>query len=696
MTELEETRSYTLTQRLWPEVAQMDERRTLRAVELIVQLLYLLPFAIAGLIWLLLGTDYTLLDENLDRLALLFVAMLLLLLQPFDVRIRLDARREQELKISSSLAPLVMWSTLFLHGAVGLWAMVLASVVASLYRGWQVGRYGQNPIWEPLSIFVQEISIYVFSTIVAATLYLELGGAFPVTGDEFADWLPAFLTVILGALLSGLIMLPAAIQIDSLTGERISLNGLFRFYVGAVALPLVIGPFAIIVAVQNAEGRTLSLVFILIGIFLVNRLAHHMSRANARSRRQSREFAELQTLGEAILEAPADASTLADLLAEYLERLFPVDRVEVYLFEQDETTIWSSFHVGRPDSLPAAPDELWQRLRQSDTPIIEMTDVRLPGQRFLFGDALLAKITVGDPDRQAEAERCIGGVYLLRHGSVGKARDSLATVQSLASQVGAAIYRAVVHAKTLAFHKTQQELEFAGRIQTSFLPTTIPQAENWQLAAVLDSARQTSGDFYDFIPLEDGLIGIVVADVSDKGTGAALYMALSRTLLRTYAMESGLHPETALLQTNERIRQDAETDQFVTLIYGILDTQTGRFVYANAGHNPGYLLRAGSDVVDTLPHTGIPLGMFEGMEWQQAEAQINPGDALMLYSDGVPEAQNSIPEEYGDARFIAVGQANLGRPAADIEEAILTSLYDFVAGAPQFDDITLLVLTREA
>jgi sigma-B regulation protein RsbU (phosphoserine phosphatase) len=133
----------------------------------------------------------------------------------------------------------------------------------------------------------------------------------------------------------------------------------------------------------------------------------------------------------------------------------------------------------------------------------------------------------------------------------------------------------------------------------------------------------------------------------------------------------------------------------VTLIYGILNSKTGRFVYANAGHNPGYLLRADGKTVDTLPHSGIPLGMFEEMEWKREEIQINRGDVLMLYSDGVPEAQNNVPEEYGDERFIKVGQANLGRPAAEIKEAILASLYDFVAGAPQFDDITLLILTRE-
>lgn len=695
MTLLLETRSYAITQRLWPETAQMDDRRQLQAVETIVQLLYLSPFAVAAIILLFLRTDPVRLTDNIDLLALLFATMLLLLLQPFTVRVRLAVEGEQELRISSSLAPVVMWATLFINGAAGLWAMVLASMVANLYRGWQIGRYGQNPVWRPLSSFAQEMSIYVFSTVVVAMVYLAIGGAFPVTGSEFVDWWPAFLAVILGALLSGLIMLPAAIQINNLSGDRNSPGSLLRFYVGAVALPLIMGPFAIIIAVQRSEGRTLSLIFILIGIYLVNRLAHHLSKANDRSRRQSREFAELQALGEAMIEAPADASTLPDLLAEHLPRLFPVERVEVYLLESDTKPVWSRFHFGRPDSLPAASDELWQRLRQADEAIIEAPNLHLPGQRFVFGDALLAKITAGDRDRSGEEGTIVGGVYLLRHGSVGKALDSMAAVQSLASLIGSALYRAEVQAETLAFLKTQQELEFAGNIQASFLPTTVPKADHWQISAVLDSARQTSGDFYDFIPLDDGHIGIVVADVSDKGTGAALYMALSRTLLRTYAMESGLQPEIALQRTNDRIRQDAETDQFVTLIYGILDNKTGRFVYANAGHNPGYLLRANGETVDTLPRSGIPLGMFEGMEWQRAEVQINPGDVLLLYSDGVPEAQNNVPEEYGDERFIKAGQANLGRPAAEIKEAILASVYDFVAGAPQFDDITLLVLTRE-
>jgi sigma-B regulation protein RsbU (phosphoserine phosphatase) len=345
------------------------------------------------------------------------------------------------------------------------------------------------------------------------------------------------------------------------------------------------------------------------------------------------------------------------------------------------------------------PDEIWNRLRQSEESHVVVQGVTLPGERFAFGDALVAKISVEEPTDESE-QKCIGGVYLLRLISVGKTIDSLAPVQSLASQVSSAVYRAEVHAEAMAFQKTQQELEFAGRVQSSFLPSTIPDPDKWQITATLEPARQTSGDFYDFIPMSDTTIGIVVADVSDKGTGAALYMALTRTLIRTYAVESKNKPEVALTRANERIFTDTESDQFVTLIYGILDTSKGVFTYANAGHNPGYLLRSGqgsgeSMDVKVLGNTGIPLGMFEGMEWKRAKVKMNPGDVLMLYSDGVPEAEDADQNEYGDDQFLKVGKANAHRPAAEIQDAVLKSVHEFAGDAPQFDDITLVVVVRE-
>jgi serine phosphatase RsbU (regulator of sigma subunit) len=694
----ESSKFLTTTTRLWPEAAQMDERRRLRAVEVIVQLIYLLPFAVAGLVWLVLRTDYDLLTDNIDRLLILFVAMVLLLLQPFTVRVRLD-REGDEFNITSSLAPLILWSAIFISGAAGLWAMVLAAAVSALWRGTQLARYGENPVWEPLSTFVQHMGTYIFAAMVATAVYLEAGGVFPMTSTDANDWIPALIAILIGALLSGLLMLPVAIQIESLIGSSLKLGSVARFYLGTIALPLIVSPFAIIIALLNTEGRTVSLVFIILGVWLVNRLAHHMSQADDRSRQLAREFTELEAFGEALIEAPADASTLSEVLTAYVPRMFPVERVEVLLFEPEEKTVWSPFQVLHPLSMEPAPDEIWDRLRQSDESYIVERGVKLPGERFVFGDALVAKISVEEPTDESE-QKCIGGVYMLRHRSVGKTIDSLATVQSLASQVSSAVYRAEVHAETMAYHKTQQELEFAGRVQQSFLPSTIPDPDNWQITAKLVPARQTSGDYYDFIPLSDKTIGIIVADVSDKGTGAALYMALTRTLIRTYAMESKNKPEVALTRANERIFTDTESDQFVTLIYGILDTSNGVFTYANAGHNPGYLLRSGVATgeemeVDVMGNTGIPLGMFEGMEWKRAKVKMNPGDVLMLYSDGVPEAEDAEQNEYGDDRFLKVGKANAHKPATEIQDAVIEGVLDFTGEAPQFDDITLVIVARD-
>jgi serine phosphatase RsbU (regulator of sigma subunit) len=673
----------------------MDEGRRLGAVEVMVQFFYLLPFALVGITVLLLRTDYARLDQHVSSLVVLFVAMFLLLSQPFNIRIRLG-RSEDELNIPTSFAPLVMWSALFISGAAGLWALVFAAAAAALWQSRQLASYGQNPLWRPLSFFVAQIGVYLFPTLIAADLYLALGGAFPVTGYTLGDWIPALGAIIFGALLSGVLLLPVAIQMNSLSATRNRPVNLARFYAGAVALPLLMSPFAIIIALLNAERQTLVLVFILIGIYLVNRLAHHMSKAEARSREQARELNQLERLAQHIIEAPPDGSTLPELLAAALPALFPAERLTIHLFDPPENGAWTSFDVNQPPTEPSvATAEDWSKLRQAPGNRLLLPEVTLPGKRRSFGDALVVKILV-EGTQEDEAFECAGGIYLLRHKSAGASIDFLASVESLASQIGTALTRARTYAELLAFHKAQQELQFAGKIQASFLPSSIPQASNWQISATLISARQTSGDFYDFIPFEDGLIGLVVADVSDKGTGAALYMALSRTLLRTYAMESGLHPEVALARANDRIRQDAASDQFVTLIYGVLDPATGLLTYANAGHNPGYLLRVENGQVDKLIRTGIPLGMFEGMAWERAQIQIQPGDLLLLYTDGVPEAQNLAHEEFGDDRFVALGQEKQGLPAAEIQDTVIAAIDEFAGDAPQFDDITLMVITREA
>jgi sigma-B regulation protein RsbU (phosphoserine phosphatase) len=247
-----------------------------------------------------------------------------------------------------------------------------------------------------------------------------------------------------------------------------------------------------------------------------------------------------------------------------------------------------------------------------------------------------------------------------------------------------------------ANRKMAQELALAGEVQRSFLPHDLPDIPGWQLTARLEPARETSGDFYDFIPLPNRRLGIVVADVCDKGAGAALYMALSWTLIRTYAMEYPAQPEIVLSAVNRRIIEDTDTKRFVTVMYCILDLDTGALVYCNAGHWGPYLVRAhDSGGLCRLIRTGMPLGITGDETWKQESAQLASGDVLVLYTDGITEARDAQGAFLGEDRMLESVRSNLGHPAQEIQDAILDCVQSFVGDTPQSDDIALVVLLRD-
>jgi sigma-B regulation protein RsbU (phosphoserine phosphatase) len=218
----------------------------------------------------------------------------------------------------------------------------------------------------------------------------------------------------------------------------------------------------------------------------------------------------------------------------------------------------------------------------------------------------------------------------------------------------------------------------------------------WQIAATWKPARETSGDFYDFVPLPGNRIGIVMADVVDKGMGAALLMALTRTLIRTYAAEFPKHPEHLLQVTNQRILADIESGMFVTLFYGILEPEAGILTYSNAGHPPPYLFSPdGNPGAIALPDSGMPLGVSDEASWQQAVQEIPPGAMLLLYTDGVIDAQNPFGEFLGEEGMLNIIQTRIGQSAVSVQETLLATLSDFAGAEPQVDDITLMTIIRD-
>jgi serine phosphatase RsbU (regulator of sigma subunit) len=286
-----------------------------------------------------------------------------------------------------------------------------------------------------------------------------------------------------------------------------------------------------------------------------------------------------------------------------------------------------------------------------------------------------------------------------------RARALLREAQTLYREMGARRHaewmetrlkalRAQTFKLALVSQRDAQELARAAQIQGSFLPEKVPEIPGWSLAVEFEPARQTSGDFYDFIPFSKDRWGILVADVADKGTAAALFMTTSRSLIRTFANEYEMWPEIVLSEANRRLLADTRAGLFVTVFYGVLDPNTGVLTYANAGHNPPYLVRK-KDHMQLLSRTGSPLGIFEESSWEQAQIQFMPGDALVIYTDGVIDAQNDTEELFGDTNLVDSLEKHRGMPAEENLSAIMQDVRGFVADSPQFDDITLMVLSRD-
>lgn len=248
----------------------------------------------------------------------------------------------------------------------------------------------------------------------------------------------------------------------------------------------------------------------------------------------------------------------------------------------------------------------------------------------------------------------------------------------------------------VANQKMAQELALAGEVQEGFFLQDLPDIAGWQLSMKMKSARETSGDFFDVIPLPRGYYGILMADVVDKGVGAALFMALSWSLFRTYAGDFPSHPEMVLTSVNQRILEDTTAQQFVTVFYAVLDPATGSFVFANAGHSPPIVFNSLSgEILQRLEHTGKPLGLFEDEVWERGEIELSPGDVVVIYTDGVSEAQNEHQEFFDESGLVASVKRHLGAPAGDITHGILANVEEFTAGAPQVDDIGIAVLMRD-
>jgi sigma-B regulation protein RsbU (phosphoserine phosphatase) len=261
-------------------------------------------------------------------------------------------------------------------------------------------------------------------------------------------------------------------------------------------------------------------------------------------------------------------------------------------------------------------------------------------------------------------------------------------------------------AELIRLNRIEEELAVARRIQESFLPRHLPDLPGWGIAGYSRGAQAVGGDFYDCIPLGDGRIGLIVADACGKGVTAALFVALTRSLLRAVSLSPQVFRNThdndagqiligAIWLTNDYLcREHADNNMFVTLFYGVLDPHSGSLAYANAGHNPPLVVSAAGTVRE-LQEGSLPIGVLEDVDYQVMHTSIAPGERLVAFSDGITEAMNHAGAIFGDERLQALLCNRVGQTADELLQDVLDHVQHHVAGAPQSDDMTLLVLARD-
>lgn len=326
------------------------------------------------------------------------------------------------------------------------------------------------------------------------------------------------------------------------------------------------------------------------------------------------------------------------------------------------------------------------------------SESRGEGEPKYIHEGLLAhNMAMAMPLRMQDEMR---GVLLIGPRATGRAYSEadVAFVASLGTLALTAVENAALVEARIEKERLEEELRLARTIQKRLLPAEMPTVSGYEIASLSLASRHVAGDYFDLLTLTGGNLLVAIADVSGKGAPAALLMANLQAGLRL--LRQGLDPDNpdlaaATKKLNRVVCENTDAASFITFFWGVLDPRTGRFVYVNAGHNPPRLVRDGTGL-EPLEAGGLILGVLPDAHYEEGEAHIATGDALVLYTDGVTEARNSEDEEYDEARLdVALGR-HCGLSADACLKALRLDVETFIAGVPYTDDVTLLVLKAGA
>ncbi|HEX3280151.1 MAG TPA: GAF domain-containing SpoIIE family protein phosphatase [Pyrinomonadaceae bacterium] len=394
-----------------------------------------------------------------------------------------------------------------------------------------------------------------------------------------------------------------------------------------------------------------------------------------------------------------DLQEVLNLVMDTLDSLIPYDAAGIFVVKCDEAKVAE----GEEPCVFRA-----EAVRGYD--IDELTSLHLKIGEGLLGKVARTAQPVNSPDVRNEplyinargetrsemlapiiSNTEVIGVFDLESDELNAySEDDLEVLVLLASQVAIIIEKVMLHEQLIEKKRLEGQLEVARQVQLELLPAKDPQLAGYDISAYNFPTEEVSGDYYDWVKIFDDQIGLVIADVSGKGVPAALLMAFLRASLRA-ATHIGYSPHVSMAKVNYLLWESIERNQFVTAFYGILDVTNRTLSYTNAGHNPPLLFTTDGKY-QFIERGSLPLGMFKDTRYHEYYQTIEPGEMLVLYTDGVTEAQNPPGEEYGRDRLARAVKANRSLNARDLIAALHKEVVDWTDGKGAADDVTFFVI----
>ncbi len=408
----------------------------------------------------------------------------------------------------------------------------------------------------------------------------------------------------------------------------------------------------------------------------------------------------LETLIEAskILNTTLDLEKLLGLILDLAIKNLKATRGTIYLIDWEKKELWSKVLKGKElveIRLPVGTGIAGHVAKTGKT--VNLKDA-WKDKRFFSGfdvrTGFQTKTMLCVPMRDRNG-KVIGVFQILNKKRGTFDHNDEHFLEAFSVHAALAIETARLHLAIVEKERIEKEIEIAASIQRRLLPKEIPALPGYEIDAVARPSRQVGGDYFDIIRLSDSAFALVVADVSGKGVPAALLVSTLHASLHAYIEGTVRLPEL-VKKLNGVVYRNTEPERYITFFIGVLNLAEGRFTYVNAGHNFPFVFSPLKKTIGPLKAGGLPLGMFDFAEFQEETIQLSPAEGMVLYTDGVTEAMDRTFSEYGEDRLrkqileAASGSVNF------LKERILTDIEKFVAGEPQSDDLTFVVLKRVA